>query len=141
MSSVRTQRLHELVDKALDNTITSLGGAKEFARCFAVPPDAQECLEGRYEEAIVSFRANAKVRTADRPRDLPCARRGEKLPHAARRGSLVRDRAASRSPSSQAEVRKTLDETKLTSDLKRLDALISQQPQLNDGSRWCGREG
>jgi hypothetical protein len=39
----------------------------------------------------------------------------------------------------QAEIRTTLYETKLSDDLHRLDAFIAQQPQLNDGSRWCAR--
>jgi len=64
MSSVRTQRLHELVDKALDNTVSSLGGPLAFARCFAISGDARERLSARYVDAIASFRANVKVRAA-----------------------------------------------------------------------------
>lgn len=61
---MRTQRLHDLVDKALDNTVSSLGGAAEFARCFAITGDACVRLSERYEDAIAGFQANVKVRHA-----------------------------------------------------------------------------
>ncbi|KAJ1639744.1 hypothetical protein T492DRAFT_832582 [Pavlovales sp. CCMP2436] len=94
MGSVRTQLLHDLMDRALDNTLSKVGGPTEFARCFAVVGDKCEVLTARYEDAMVGFRANVK-----------------------------------------AEVRKTLEETGLSSDLRRLDALIAQQPHLKDGRR------
>lgn len=73
MSSVRTQRLHDLVDKALDNTVSSLGGADEFARCFPISGNARKRLSERYEDAIVGFRANVKVR-GQRARERASAR-------------------------------------------------------------------
>jgi hypothetical protein len=142
MSSVRNQRLNELVDKALDNTISTLGGAKEFGRCFAIDRDAQDCLEACYDDAIASFRTNAKV-----ARRAPSAARSGARPPGGRRlarGRTCRPAHAARSrrppPCAQAEIRTTLYETKLSDDLHRLDALIAQQPQLIDGSRWCARD-
>lgn len=143
MSSVRNQRLHELVDKALDNTIGTLGGAKEFGRCFAVDRDAQDCLEACYDDAIASFRTNAKVGRPARRSARSNGRRGARArcrrSHAYCLTRALRLPALPHPLCAQAEIRATLYETKLSDDLHRLDALIAQQPQLHDGSRWCAR--
>lgn len=76
MSSVRTQRLNDLVDKALDNTVSSLGGAAEFARCFPVTGNARKRLSERYDDAIVGFCANVKVRAAAAGARAAAHRRG-----------------------------------------------------------------
>lgn len=70
-STVRVKRLHELVDRALDTTVTSLGGAKEFTRCFAVGDAERAFLATAYDEALGKFRANVKVRAASASQ-APC---------------------------------------------------------------------
>jgi hypothetical protein len=95
MSSVRTQRLHDLVDVALNNTMSSLGGAPEFARCFAVAGDKREVLAARYEDAMAGFRANVKVRgrcalRPRAPRARDGSRRDDRLARSPLRGTRAR---------------------------------------------------